>query len=146
VENKRLFGMICCLKRELGRQHDMQLSEYGISGVHMHALIFLLKAEQRGEHVCQRDIERELGLRPSSISTMLSNLEKKGLIVKTQAVGDGRTKYITLTEKALKLCEENKKLMDNNDAFVQSVLSDEEQEQLKDLLEKIIHSLQSNKQ
>jgi DNA-binding MarR family transcriptional regulator len=146
VENKKLFGLICCLQRELSRQNDVHLAEYGITGVQLHSLIFLLRSQDRGISVCQRDIERELGLRPSSVSTLLANLERKDLIVKSQNAGDARTKYISLTDKALKLCAENKKLMDSNDAFVQSILSDEEQEQLKVLLEKVLHSLQSNKQ
>jgi DNA-binding MarR family transcriptional regulator len=146
VENKRLFGMICCLQRELSRQNDIHLSEYGISGVQLHALIFVLKSGKRGEAVCQRDIERELGLRPSSISSMLANLEHKELITRAQAEGDARTKYIALTDKALKLCDENKKLMDSCDALVQSALDDDEQEQLKALLSKVINSLHTKGQ
>jgi DNA-binding MarR family transcriptional regulator len=145
VENKRLFGMICRLQRVLTRQNDLKLSEYGISGAQLHALIFIKKSECKGKPVCQRDIEREVGLRPSSISSMLANLEKNGFIVRTYNEGDARVKYITLTDKGHELCEMNKQLMDSCDELIQSALTEEEQEQLEYLLRKTIDAIGINK-
>jgi DNA-binding MarR family transcriptional regulator len=138
LENKRLFGLICCLQRTLSRVNQVNLSEYGISGAGMHALIFLHKSEKLNTPVCQRDIEHEVGLRPSSVSSMIANLEKEGLISRSQAEGDARTKYLTLTEKGVELCNKNKQLMDHCDEIVEEALSEEEQEELKYLLTKVL--------
>jgi DNA-binding MarR family transcriptional regulator len=141
MENKRLFGMICCLQRKLSRQNDINLSEYGISGAGLHALIFVKKSQMRDRQVCQRDIEREVGLRPSSVSTMLANLEKNGLIKRSIDQSDARTKFITLTNQGEDLCEKNKKLMDCCDELVQSALTEEEQILLKNLLSKVLDKI-----
>jgi DNA-binding MarR family transcriptional regulator len=137
--------MICRLQRVLHRQNDLRLSEYGISGAQLHALVFIKKSECSGNHICQRDIEREVGLRPSSISSMLANLEKNGYINRMSDEGDARVKYITLTDKGNELCEMDRQLIDKCDELIQSALTEEEQEQLKFLLEKTINTIDTHK-
>lgn len=138
MENKRLFGLLCCLQRELSRNIHASLSEYGVSGIQLHTLISIKRESLRGGTVCQRDIERQTGLRPSSVSTMLGNLEKNGLILRVQAEDDGRAKNLVLTEKGEELCRKNKKVMESCDKQLQSALTEEEQEQLEFLLEKVL--------
>jgi DNA-binding MarR family transcriptional regulator len=110
----------------------------------MHALIFLHKSKKLDRPVCQRDIEHEVGLRPSSVSSMIANLEKEGLISRSQAEGDARTKYLTLTDKGEELCNKNKQLMDHCDELVEKALSEEEQLELKILLTKVLDKIKTN--
>lgn len=137
MENKRLYGLLCCLHRQMSRDNAKLFSEYGISPVQMHSMVFILSETEKGRHVCQKDIEKQMNLRPSAISTMLSNLEKSGLIARNVAKGDARTKYVTLTEEGVSVCIKNKLLMEKSDGIVQSALTDEEQETFKYLLLKI---------
>lgn len=51
------------------------------------------------ETVCQKDIEQEFKLRKSTISEILKNMERKGIIEKTDAQTDFRKKQIELTNK-----------------------------------------------
>ena len=141
MENKRIFSLMCYLNRQLTRDNNVAFSEFGITPVQLHAMIFLIKSEKQGVKVCQRDIEKQLNLRPSSVSTLLSNLEKDGFITRTVSDGDARTKFIELTEKGKCVCAKNKLLMDECDKAIQSVLSEEEQETLKQLLTKIIEAV-----
>jgi len=144
MENERLFGLICYLNRTLSRKNDSLLAEAGItdvSGVQLHALICVARAKDKGQPPCQRDLERELGLRPSSVSSMLAKLERDGYIIRTQAEGDARTKFIALTEKGDTLCREHKHAMDSCDAIVQECLTEEERAELKTLIFKIIDSI-----
>ena len=138
MENKRLFGKICYLQRQLYREINRELSEQSITPVKLQALIYIVKSERAKYKVCQRDIERELNLRPSSVSSLLKSLESEGYLVRTFQEGDARTKYLELTEKGRQLCKDNKLFMEKCDETVQSALSDEEQDELKKLLEKII--------
>jgi DNA-binding MarR family transcriptional regulator len=117
------------------------LSEYGISAAQLNTLIFVKKSQLKNKSVCQRDIEREIGLRPSSISSMLANLEKDGLINRVIDESDARTKFITLTKQGEELCNKNKKIMDRCDEVVQSALTEEEQVQLKCLLTKVMDKI-----
>jgi DNA-binding MarR family transcriptional regulator len=137
--------MINCLQRTLSRQAEIDLSEYGLSGVQMHTLVFLRIKGLHGEKVCQRDIERETGLRPSSVSSMITVLEKNGFIVREQSQSDARTKYLNLTEKGVTVCEKHKKVMVHGDILIEDALTPEEQESLKYLLNKILDYTKQNK-
>lgn len=138
MENKRLFGKICCLHRELSRQSHINLSDFGVTGVQLHTLVFVMVESLCGHSVCQRDIERQTGLRASSVSTLLGNLEKNGFISRTQSAEDARTKTIVLTGKGRELCAKNKIVMDRCDRLVESALTEEEQTLLNVLLDKIL--------
>lgn len=138
VENQRLFGAICSLHRAIVRSNDINLSEYGISSVQLHALVFIRIKSLHGEQVCQRDIERATGLRPSSVSSMLSNLQRGGFLTRTSPIDDARTKYIALTDKGVELCEKNRELMDKCDERICAALSSEEQHTFISLINKVL--------
>ena len=138
MENKRLFGKICFLQRQLYRESNRELAEQGITPVKLQALIYIIKSEHSGNKVCQKDVEKQLNLRPSSVSSLLKSLEKEGYITRTFQDGDARTKYLELTDKGTKLCAKNKLFMEKCDEAVQSALSEKEQDELQKLLEKII--------
>lgn len=138
MENKRLYGLICCLHRQMSRDNLKLFSEYGITHVQMHAMGFIQHETDEGRRVCQKDIEKQVYLGASAMSTMLTNLEKSGFIVRTVAEGDARTKYVNLTEKGKNVCLKKKLLMDKCDGIVQSALTEEEQETFKNLLLKIM--------
>lgn len=138
MENKRLYGLLCCLHRQMSRDNHKLFAEYGISPVQMHALMFIHFETKEGRCVCQRDIEKQVNLRASAVSTMLTNLESSGFILRTVSDGDARTKFVSLTEKGKDLCLKDKQLMDKCDTIVQSALDEDEQENFKNLLLKIM--------
>lgn len=142
MENKRLYGRICYLQRQMSRDNNYLFAEYGINPVQMHALMFVHIKSREGISVCQKDIEKHVNLRASSVSTLLSSLEKNGLIVRIVSGDDARTKYVTLTETGERVCKENKLLMDKCDGVIQTALSEEEQETFKNLLYKIIAEIE----
>lgn len=144
MENKRLYGRICYLQRQMNRENNYLFSEYGITPIQMNVLIFLHKNTIEGKSVCQKDIEKHVNLRPSSVSTLLGTLEKIGLIMRAFSEGDARTKYVTLTQKGTDICMKSKLLMDKCDALVQSALTDEEQEIFDSLLNKILAEIQKH--
>ena len=139
-----MFGAICSVHRALTRQNDINLSALGISSVQFHTLIFIHIRSMRGMNTCQRDVERETGLRPSSVSAMLVNLERAGFIERSSSTDDGRTKFITLLPAGLDICKRNKKIMEKCDARIGEALTEEEQVQLKELLVKIQNSLEKS--
>lgn len=141
MENRRLFGLMCYVNREMERRNSENLSTVGITGAQLQTLVFVHRSALANKKVCQRDVERELNLRASSVSTMLANLTSGGYITRTFAEGDARTKFIELTEKGEKLCLKNRELMDKCDAIIQDALSEGEQEQFKALLIKIFNHI-----
>ena len=126
----------------MSRENNYMFSEYGITPIQMHVLIFVHKSVNEGKSVCQKDIEKYINLRASSVSSLVGTLEKTGLIMRTVSEGDARTKFVTLTEKGTDVCIKNKLLMEKCDALVQSALTDEEQEIFNSLLNKILAEIQ----
>ena len=143
MENRRLFGLMCYVNREMERRNSENLSSVGITGAQLQTLVFVHRSALRGERVCQRDVERELNLRASSVSTMLAGLTSCGYITRSFAEGDNRKKFIELTEKGEDLCKRNRELMDKCDAIIQDALTDEEQVRFKELLIKIFNHINS---
>lgn len=142
MENKRLYGRICYLQRQMSRENNYAFSEYGITPIQMHVLTFVHKSTIEGKSVCQKDIEKYINLRPSSVSSLLSTLEKTGMIVRTVSEGDARTKYVTLTKEGEDICIKNKLLMEKCDALVESALTEKEQETFISLLDKILAEIE----
>lgn len=143
MENKRLFGKMCYLHRQMCRDNNQLFAEYGVTPVQMQALIFIHKSTKAGQKVCQKDVEKVVNLRPSSVSTLLSNLEKEGFLIRTVSEGDARTKYLELTEKGKEICIKDKLFMEGCDGAIQSALTEDEQRQFDRLLQKIIDTMET---
>ena len=82
------------------RRRSVALQEkLGMSGAQGNILNYIL-VDGRKRPVYQKDIEKEVGLRPSTATEALKNLEAKGLICRISEKQDGRLKRIELTSKA----------------------------------------------
>ncbi|MCD8371753.1 MAG: MarR family winged helix-turn-helix transcriptional regulator [Clostridia bacterium] len=143
MENERLFGLIQYVNREMERQGSFNLSSLGVSGAQFQALVFIHISEKNKKEVCQRDIERELNLRPSTVSTLIKNLENGGYLTRSYSQGDARQKFVELTDKGREICLLNKEMMDKNDALIQDLLTPPEQEELKRILLKIVSAIEN---
>lgn len=142
MDDKRLFGRICYLHRQMRRDNNFLFAEYGLTPVQLHAMSYVDCNTKAGKQVCQKDVEKIINLRASSVSALLTTLQKNGFIIRTVAEDDARTKYITLTDKGRHVCEKHIQLMDECDSLIESALSEEEQAQLNGLLDKIIAKIE----
>ena len=68
-------------------------------------VIDFIYMEGKQKDIFQKDLEKEFDLKRSSISLMLNNMEKSGLIKRVPVAEDARLKKIVLTEKAIMLNE-----------------------------------------
>ena len=57
----------------------------------------------------QKDIEKQFGVRRSTMTAILQSMEKNGLIRRERVGSDGRLKRLALTEKALAIHEEHER-------------------------------------
>lgn len=71
----------------------------GITESQGRILEFIL-VESVHRQLCQKDIEKEFDLRPSTVTGLLKNLEDGGMIQRTSSEHDGRYKWIQFTEAA----------------------------------------------
>ncbi len=91
--------------------------------------------------VYQRDLEREFGVRRSTMSKVLSSLEQKGYIKRVSVDTDRRLKKITLTEKAFCIADKIKSNSEDLEKKMIQSISEDELKIFKQTLEKIKQNL-----
>lgn len=91
--------------------------------------------------VFQRDIEAEFSIRRSSVTSVLSGLEKKGYIRRESVLEDARLKKLVLTDKADQLAERINELIHNINNTLLKDISREDIMYLDVLLKKISNNL-----
>ena len=90
--------------------------------------------------ISTKDLSYLLGVRVSSLNELLSKLERGGYITREPSEQDKRVMLVKLTEKGRN--EQQPERSDYGDIF--SCLSDEEQKNLSDYLDRIIAALHAN--
>ena len=113
---------------ELLRKYDLTRSQCDI-------IVFLIRNEG---FVTQRMIEKALHVSNPTVTGLLNRLESKGFIERKISDKDARFKYIVLTDKARSVDKEIISKLDENESQLFSFLDNEEREQLRGLLRKII--------
>ena len=82
--------------------------------------------------ILQKDLQEALEVRPGSISEIVSKLEEKGLVTRSKTEEDARAVMLSLTEAGKEKLES---LKQRKNLF--SSISEEEKEQLKNILIKL---------
>lgn len=95
----------------------------------------------KDKDVFQKDLEKEFDLKRSSISLMLNNMEKNGLIKRITVSDDARLKKIVLTQKSIELYERISIAIDSVENKIAKNLTSEEIEVFNIVLNKIRNNL-----
>ncbi len=103
----------------------------------MHHWIIGYLYDRQDQDVFQRDIESAFKISRSTTSSMLSLMEKKGLVNRTGVPGDARLKKITLTERAKELHVKHVSKMQEMDEAINSAITPEEKAELIRILDKL---------
>ncbi len=93
-----------CIQQYFNRLYD----QYDITYPQSRLITYLYRREDQSKEgepcdVNQRELERALGIKASSVSSLVRNLEVKGFIRSERIESDTRNKRILLTEKAYEL-------------------------------------------
>ncbi len=97
--------------REIHRLHNLLLRDQNQSPLREqinqmtanHGYILCWLREHQGEDVFQRDLEKQLQLRRSSVTAVLQTMERSGLIERVAVPGDARLKKLVPTPRAEEL-------------------------------------------
>ncbi|MGI6239836.1 MAG: MarR family winged helix-turn-helix transcriptional regulator [Christensenellales bacterium] len=87
--------------------------------------------------VFQKDIERAFKISRSTTSSMITLMEKKGLITRTSVEGDARLKQVHLTEKAIELRERHIADAERFDALIEGAITPDEKAQFMRIMAKV---------
>ena len=140
MENFIIGKLIKQLHIALENNFNKFSKKYKLTSSQMDILIFLLHNENK--IVNQRDIENFLSLSNPTIAGTLLRLEKKGFIIRKISSKDKRYKEIYLTDKSRELKDIIFKYIRNNDNKMFSNMSEEEKENLKNIITKILNNIQ----
>lgn len=140
MENFIIGKLIKQLHIALENNFNKFSKKYKLTSSQMDILIFLLHNEDK--IVNQRDIENFLSLSNPTIAGTLLRLEKKGFIIRKISSKDRRYKEIYLTDKSRELKDIIFKYIRDNDNKMFSNMSEEEKENLKNIITKILNNIQ----
>lgn len=103
----------------------------------MHHWIIGYLYDHQDEEIYQKDIETEFKISRSTTSSMITLMEKKGLITRESVERDARLKRICLTEKAVEMHQKQVEHMRRMDAMIEGALTPEEKAQFMRSMGKI---------
>lgn len=143
MDKANLGRMLGCCGRLAKLHVDAELRRrgYDVTPVQSHALVYL--SRHQGEEITQRDLERALKLKPSTINGLVERLLEKKYISRCPSPTDGRCRLLRLTEEGEQMVESFRAALERTDEAVLSDLSKEEQAVLEGLLRRIINTLEN---
>ena len=125
-----------CLRR---RSAKIQKS-VGVSGAQGAILDYILVESARGG-VCQKDIEKEFGLRPSTATEALRGLEKAQLIRRVTDKQDARRKWIEFLPQADAVCTALQGEINQTETLLLEGITPEEKAQFLRIAGKMLQNL-----
>lgn len=136
----RMIGYCGHLQRLYTDKHLREKS-FDVTPVQCHTLTYLAC---RGDGaVNQRELERELHLKPSTVNGIVGRLEEKGYISRQSSPEDGRCRLVRLTEAGRAMVGAFRQSLEETEAQICASLSKEEQAQMRGLLSRVIQSLEN---
>ncbi|MBR3563576.1 MAG: winged helix DNA-binding protein [Clostridia bacterium] len=110
---------------------------YDGNGSQKNLLMYLLE----NGPVTQRVLTDTMGVKPSSMSEIISKLEKSGLVVKTPDPKEYRTRIVSITDDGIRVAEEERiRQQKVHELFLSPLDSDE-----KAVLMELLHKLNAKK-
>ena len=118
------------------RSIDSLDNPYGVNGKQLRLLGFIAH-ESMSRDLYQKDIEEELQIRRSSVTSMLQNLEKANMILRISVDKDARLKKIVLTDLGKEVTQNTYHNIVAFEDELLSLFSEDEYKQLNNYLNKL---------
>lgn len=109
---------------------------YGVNGKQLRLLGFIAH-ESMNRDLYQKDIEEELKIRRSSVTSMLQNLEKAKMIQRVSVDKDARLKKIVLTDLGKETTQNTYHKIISFEEELRSLFNEDEYNQFNDYLNKL---------
>lgn len=141
------------LFKKIANEQKVQLnkgtSEQGITYVQSLVILYLLdmsRHAEAGAEVTQRDLEKYLSLKGSTVTKLLNRMEENGYITRTKSKKDSRANAIYPTELGLSYVPCFYEVLHRVENTMTKGMDESERELLKNLLRRVLANLEDNKQ
>ncbi len=125
--------------RALNLESKRIQKEFGVSIPQLLCLGFL--AESNDYKATHKQVATFLNLNSSTVTGIISRLERKGLVARLPKMGDRRVTYITLTSAGFKMLDNSPKLMHERLATTLPQLPEKQLDQIDNSLRTLIDCL-----
>ena len=140
------------LFKKIANEQKVQLnkrtSEQGMTYVQSLVILYLLaisKHAEPGQEITQRDLEKYLSLKGSTVTKLLDRMEENGFITRVKSKRDSRANCIHPTELGISFVPCFYEALYQVEGTMTKGMSETEKEVLKDLLKRVLANLEDNK-
>lgn len=140
-DNPDIGYLITNISYAIRQYFDKCFTDYDVTYPQSRVLTRLFGQLNKGD-VNQRDLEYALGIKASSVSSLVRNLEQKGFIRCERLPQDTRNKRVILTEKGMEVQEVIVGVRDRAEANMVKGLSEEQQALLRQCLRQVLDNLE----
>ncbi|MBS5938584.1 MarR family transcriptional regulator [Clostridium sartagoforme] len=138
--SNELYDAVQKLNRHMHRnRHRAVKTNEGIHRGRIRLLHFISK----NDGIIQRDLAEMLDMRPSSLTEMITNLEKSSLVKREKDENDGRVMHVFLTDEGKKIIDDFTKVKDELPDTVFNCLTVEEKEKMLEIVNKVNSNLET---
>lgn len=140
------------LFKKIANEQKVQLnkrtSEQGMTYVQSLVILYLLDAvkhSEAGPEVTQRQLEKYLSLKGSTVTKLLDRMEENGYIMRVKSKRDSRANCIYPTELGISFVPYFYDALHQVESTMTMGMTEAEKELLKDLLKRVLANLEDNK-
>ena len=102
MDERMLMEKFDKLNRKMRRYFSSYFTESTLTSIQALVLHFII-LESKKRDIFPKDLEEFLEIKPSSVNSLINNLEKKGYLRRENIEGDGRYKKLVLTDKTYEI-------------------------------------------
>lgn len=132
------------ITEKIGYKLNSELEQYDLTLSQLRVLTMIIDAHNDNQGIVQRDIESELKLSNPTVTGIIKRLELKDYVIKKSCSNDKRANYLLPTAKAIAIGKKIPQIFDKSSELLLSCLSKEEQDNLKDYLNRILKNLEEH--
>jgi len=101
LDRRLVFVLQRAARAAIGHANERTLDAIGVSATQLATLAYLAKHPRS----TMTEIANLLDLNKSAVSSMISRLERAGLVTRTSDPDDARSSFVSLTSKGASVCE-----------------------------------------
>lgn len=140
-ENPDIGYLITNISYAIRQYFDKCFAEHDVTYPQSRVLTRLFGQLNKGD-VNQRDLEYALGIKASSVSSLVRNLEQKGFVRCERLPQDTRNKRVILTKKGMEIEEVVMGVRDRAEANMVRGMTPEQQELFRQCLHQVLDNLE----
>lgn len=142
MSEERLYFQL--FRRMMTAYVNQCINRLGVYEIHPSQAVLLLYLEKH-EGDTQREIANALQVKPPTTATMISRMEKRGLVLRGQDETDKRKSRIYMTDHGKEICSLVKEEIKQVEQELNGLFTDEEKDNIRNYMIRLIEYLEGSR-